>query len=105
MNKKDFLEKINIWCDTLEKKSASKKSKYNLGDIDYFWFKINKKYTKIVKVDGFGKREIPHALIDNKTLDVYKPASKKARYNLANSFNKILSDCDIYGRYLYERSI
>ena len=105
--KKDHWVLIDFWCEHLENKTNQ--------DIPcrhrtYFWFKVNKKYTRIVKVDGWDQQETVHAFVDNKTLDVYKPASwktpvKDARYNLEKDYEQLLNDCEWTGGYLYKSGV
>jgi len=105
--KQEHIDLIDEWCNVLEIKTNKDISYRNRT---YFWFKINKKYTKIVKVDGWDQQESVHAFVDNKTLDVYKAATwkapfKDARYNLSTSFNELLNDCEWTGGYLYKSGV
>jgi hypothetical protein len=48
-----------------------------------------------------------HAFVDQKTGDIYKPATwsapyKDARYNIYEDFDKLINDCDWIGKYLYK---
>lgn len=101
-----FIEqKINEWCDVLEIKS--KNQTYG-SQIMYFWFSKGKTYYKIVRTDQDTKQDSVHAFVNNKTGDIYKPASwsapyKVARYNIWTQFDKLLNDCDWAGKYLYKK--
>ena len=68
-----------------------------------------RKYHKLIMETGAGSRSV-HAFIDQKTGDVYKPASFKApakgvRYNVLNieSREEMLERADWAGSYLYIR--
>lgn len=105
--KQEHIDLINEWCNVLEIKTNKDAPTPNRT---YFWFKVNKKYTRIVKVDGWDKHESVHAFIANKTLDVYKPASwktpvKDARYNLEKDYEQLLNDCEWTGGYLYKSGV
>lgn len=109
MNEK-YVNLIEEWCEVLEAKAfAAQYGTYSKSDQTmYFWFKINKKYTKIIQVDN--GQESVHAFIDNKTLDIYKAASwnapvKDKRYNLWDDFNSLLNDCEWTGGYLYKKGV
>jgi hypothetical protein len=101
------IDLINEWCNVLEIKTNKDTPTPNKT---YFWFKINKKYTRIVKVDGWDHTETVHAFVDNKTLDIYKPASWNtpadgARYNLITTYDELLNDCEWTGGYLYKSGV
>ena len=105
--KQEHIDLIDEWCNILEIKTNKDVPAVNKT---YFWFKINKKYTRIVKVDGWEQQETVHAFVDNKTLDVYKAASwkspvKDARYNLITTYYKLLNDCEWTGGYLYKSGV
>lgn len=103
-----YINLVEEWCEILEHKAFAKYHGIYSKDkkTTYYWFKINKKYTKIIQT-AHGSDSV-HAFIDNKTLDVYKAANwaapaKGVRYNLLENFNDILEVCDPNGAYLYKR--
>ena len=91
-------------CDCLLQDFQSKhKSDYK------FYIESGRKYHKIVMETESGSRSV-HAFVDQKTGEVYKPASFKApakhvRYNLLNiaSREECFEKCDWSGSYLYLR--
>ena len=96
---------IDFWCDYLETQAnQDTKLKHT-----YFWFKVNKKYTKLIMVDN--GQETVHAFVNNKTLDIYKPASwnapvvKESKYNLEHDYEQLLNDCEWTGGYLYKKGV
>jgi hypothetical protein len=103
----EYLNFVEEWCEVLEHKAFAKEhGKWSKEQkTTYFWFKINKKYTKIIKTTS-GSDSV-HAFLENDTLDIYKAATwnapaKDARYNLERDFNKILEVCQSNGGYLYK---
>lgn len=106
--KQEQIDLIDEWCRVLEIKTNRHISSQNHT---YFWFKINKKYTRIVQVDGYSKQDAVHAFVDNKTLDVYKAATwnvpyrKHKKYNLLKNFDQLLNDCEWTGGYLYKSGV
>ena len=99
---------VDEWCEILEAKAYEKQHGFAYGreKDTYFYYKVNKKYTKIIKVNC-GSESV-HAFMDNNTLDIYKAANwaapaKGVRYNLWNDFNELLDQCDPSGGYLYKR--
>lgn len=103
--KKDHWVLIDFWCDYLEAQANQGTESKDT----YFWFKVNKKYTKIIMVDHV-KVETAHAFVDNKTLDIYKPASwnapvKESKYNLEHDYEQLLNDCEWTGGYLYKNGV
>lgn len=105
--KQEHIDLINEWCNVLENKTNKGVLPQNKT---YFWFKVNKKYTRVVKVDGWDKTEIAHAFVNNENLDIYKPASWNTpadggRYNLINTYDKLLNDCEWTGGYLYKTGV
>ena len=95
---------IHNWCDVLERKA--KQQTYG-NQIIYFWFSIGKRYYKIIRADQDTKNNSVHAFVDKISGDIFKPASwnspyKDARYNIINDYDKLLTDCDWSGRYLYK---
>ena len=101
------LSLVEEWCEILEHKAfASQHGTYSKNQkTTYFWFKINKKYTKIIQTTH-GSDSV-HAFLENDTLDIYKAATwnspaKDARYNLFTDFDRILEVCDHHGSYLYK---
>ncbi len=104
----EYLNFVEEWCEVLEHKAFAKEhGKWSKEQkTTYFWFKINKKYTKIIKTTS-GSDSV-HAFLENDTLDIYKAATwnapaKHARYNLFTDFNRILEVCEPNGGYLYQR--
>ena len=107
MLEEKYINFIEEWCEVLEYKAfARQHGAYSKNQkTTYFWFKINKKYTKIIKTDH-GSDSV-HAFLENDTLDIYKAATwnapaKGARYNLFKDFNDILEVCQPNGGYLYK---
>ena len=107
MLEEKYINFIEEWCEVLEYKAfARQHGAYSKNQkTTYFWFKINKKYTKIIKTDH-GSDSV-HAFLENNTLDIYKAATwnapaKGARYNLFKDFNDILEVCQPNGGYLYK---
>ena len=103
-----YLNMVEEWCEILESKAfARQHGKWSKEQpTTFFYFKINKKYTKIIRVSG--GQESVHAFIDNKTLDIYKAANwaapaKGVRYHFWDDFNELLDRCDPNGAYLYKR--
>ena len=86
------------------------KSRNNGGTSDYkFYIESGRKYHKLIMETGGGSRSV-HAFIDQKTGEVYKPASFKApakhvRFNLLliNDREWLLENADWAGSYLYKR--
>lgn len=104
----DHINFVEELCEVLEQKAFAKQhGTYSKEKkTTYFWFKINKKYTKIIQTN-YGSDSV-HAFIENDTLDIYKAATwnapaKDARYNLLNDFNNLLEVCDHHGGYLYKK--
>ena len=104
----EYLNFVEEWCEVLEHKAfARKHGTYSKNQqTTYFWFKINKKYTKIIQTNH-GNDSV-HAFVDNNTLDIYKSANwnapvKDKRYHLVDDFNELLQVCDPHGSYLYKR--
>jgi len=104
----DYINFVEELCEVLEQKAfASQHGQYSKEKkTTYFWFKINKKYTKIIQTN-YGSDSV-HAFINNENLDLLKAAAwnlpaKGARYNLAKDFDRILEVCDHHGSYLYNR--
>jgi hypothetical protein len=98
-------DKINIWCEILEKKA--KVQTYGPQNI-YFWFSVGNSYYKIIMTYQDTKENSVHAFLNKKTGDIYKPATwsapyKQVRYNIWTQFDKLLNDCDWVGRYLYKQ--
>ena len=107
MLEEKYINFVEEWCEVLEHKAfARQHGAYSKNQkTTYFWFKINKKYTKIIKTDH-GSDSV-HAFLENDTLDIYKAATwnapaKGARYNLFKDFNDILEVCQPNGGYLYK---
>ena len=99
----EYINFVEEWCEILESKF---KAKYPTNPPVKYGFKINKKYTKIVRVDSGGGGSSVHAFVDNNILDILKAATwnspaKGARYNLAENFDRVLEVCDPNGGYLY----
>ena len=99
---------VEEWCEVLEHKAFARENGiYSKNQkTTYFWFKINKKYTKIIKTSN-GQDSV-HAFLYNQTLDVYKAANwaapaKGKRFNLLEDFDRILEMCDPSGGYLYNK--
>ena len=98
-------ERINYWCDTLENKAQIQ----TYGGLNtYFHFSRGKSYYKIVMTYQDTKQDTVHAFVNQKTGDIYKPASwsapyKDVRYNLWTEYEKLLKECDWAGKYLYKR--
>lgn len=101
-----YINFVEEWCEVLESKAFDRQhgpySKEN--KTTYFWFKINKKYTKIIQTNH-GQDSV-HAFVDNKTLDIYKASSwnapaKGKRFNLLENFDRVLEICEPNGGYLY----
>ena len=102
-----YLNFVEEWCEVLESKAfARQHGKWSKEQpTTFFHFKINKKYTKIIKTDH-GNDSV-HAFVDNSNLDILKAATwnapaKGARYNLERDFNDILEVCESNGGYLYK---
>lgn len=96
-------QRINTWLDVLEQKAL--KQTYGSQKI-YFTVKYNRKYAKVIKAYDCQDESV-HAFVDQKTGDIYKPASwsapyKDIRYNIYKEFNQLLHDCDWSGEYLYK---
>lgn len=103
-----YINLIEEWCEVLEQKAFARYHGPHSKDqkTSYYWFKINKKYTKII-VTNRGSDSV-HAFVDNNTLDIYKSANwnapvKDKRYHLVDDFNELLQVCDPHGSYLYKR--
>jgi hypothetical protein len=97
--------RIDKWCDILEQKS--KVQTYG-GQNFYFWFSHGKCYTKLVRSDKDTGENHVHAFVNKKTGDIYKPATwsapyKERRYNIWTEFDKLLTECDWAGGYLYKK--
>ena len=108
MLEEKYINFVEEWCEVLEHKAfASQHGTYSKNQkTTYFWFKINKKYTKIIKTSN-GQDSV-HAFLYNQTLDVYKAANwaapaKGKRFNLLEDFDRILEMCDPSGGYLYNK--
>ena len=94
-------------CDAL---IENFKSRNNGKDSGYkFYIESGRKYHKLIMETGGGSRSV-HAFIDQKTGDVYKPASFKApakhvRFNLCIMSDRewLLENADWAGGYLYMR--
>ena len=92
-------------CDAL---IENFKSRNNGKDSGYkFYIESGRKYHKLIMETGGGSRSV-HAFIDQKTGDVYKPASFKApakhvRFNLCIMSDRewLLENADWAGGYLY----
>jgi hypothetical protein len=84
------------------------KSRNNGGTSDYkFYIESGRKYHKLIMETGCGSRSV-HCFIDQKTGEVYKPASFKApakhvRFNLLLIKDRewLLENADWAGGYLY----
>lgn len=84
------------------------KSRNNGGTSDYkFYIESGRKYHKLIMETGGGSRSV-HCFIDQKTGEVYKPASFKApakhvRFNLLLIKDRewLLENADWAGGYLY----
>ena len=103
----EYLNFVEEWCEVLEHKAFARQHGQWSKEkkTTYFWFKINKKYTKIIQTDH-GNDSV-HAFLENETLDIYKAATwnspaKDARYNLFRDFDHILEVCESNGGYLYK---
>ena len=97
----EYINFVEEWCEILESKF---KAKYPTNPPVKYDFKINKKYTKIMRIESSGSSV--HAFVDNSNLDILKAATwnspaKGARYNLAKNFDRVLEVCDPHGGYLY----
>ena len=93
-------------CDALEQDF---KSRYPNSDPYKFSIESGRKYHKIV-METESQSQSVHAFVNQKTGEVYKPASFKApakhvRYNLLNiaSREECFEKCDWSGSYLYLR--
>ena len=102
-----YINFVEEWCEILESKAfARQHGQWSKEQPTiFFHFKINKKYTKIIKTDH-GNDSV-HAFVDNSNLDIFKAATwnapaKGARYNLERDFNDILEVCQPNGGYLYK---
>jgi len=98
----EYINFVEEWCEILESKFQSA---YPDNPPVKYEFKVNKKYTKIIRVDAGGSSSV-HAFVDNSNLDILKAATwnspaKGARYNLAENFDRVLGVCDPHGGYLY----
>ena len=98
----EYINFVEEWCEILESKF---KAKYPTNPPVKYGFKINKKYTKIMRIESSGSSV--HAFVDNSNLDILKAATwnapaKGARYNLERDFNDILEVCQPNGGYLYK---
>ena len=98
----EYINFVEEWCEILESKFQST---YPTNHPVKYGFKINKKYTKIIRVDSGGSSSV-HAFVDNSNMDILKAATwnspaKGARYNLAENFDRVLEVCDPHGGYLY----
>ncbi len=103
----EYLNFVEEWCEILEHKAfARQHGQWSKEQkTTYFWFKINKKYTKIIQTD-YGNDSV-HAFLENETLDIYKASTwnapaKDARYNLLKDFDRVLEVCEPNGGYLYK---
>jgi hypothetical protein len=101
-----YINLVEEWCEILEYKAFAKyHGPHSKNEkTTYFWFKINKKYTKIIQTTH-GQDSV-HAFVDNKTLDIYKASSwnapaKGKRFNLLENFDRVLEICEPNGGYLY----
>ena len=105
----EYINFVEEWCEVLESKAfASQHGQWSKEKpTTFFHFKINKKYTKIIRTTH-GSDSV-HAFVDNSNLDILKAAAwnlpaKGARYNLVENFDRVLEVCDPHGGNLYQKT-